>query len=71
MTEIDVAFWVPVAKVDPTGASKRPHNLTWFLPYVFVDNPLALATGARSTAIRRIWGPSRSPRAWRMPTSSA
>jgi hypothetical protein len=45
MTEIDVAFWVPVAKVDPTGASKRPHNLTWFLPYVFVDNPLALATG--------------------------
>jgi hypothetical protein len=45
MTEIDVAFWVPVAKVDPTGASARPHNLTWFLPYIFVDNPLALTTG--------------------------
>jgi len=45
MTEIDVAFWMPVAAVDPTGAAPKPERLSWFLPYIFVDNPLAIASG--------------------------
>jgi hypothetical protein len=44
MTEIDVAFWVPVTQVNPMPDG-RHHKLTWFLPYIFVDNPLALTTG--------------------------
>lgn len=45
MTEIDVAFWMPVAAVDPAGDPAKPRHLTWFLPYIFVDNPLAIASG--------------------------
>ncbi len=45
MTEIDVAFWMPVAAVDPTGTSAKAKRLSWFLPYIFVDNPLAIASG--------------------------
>jgi hypothetical protein len=44
MSEIDVAFWVPVKQINRTPGSERA-KLTWFLPYVFVDNSLALTTG--------------------------
>ncbi|HEX8203049.1 MAG TPA: hypothetical protein VF590_21410 [Isosphaeraceae bacterium] len=45
MTEIDVAFWVPVAEVDPAGGSSRPRRLAWFQPFIFVDSVAALDTG--------------------------
>ena len=45
MTEIDVAFWMPVAAVDPAGVAQKPKHLSWFIPYIFVDNPLAIASG--------------------------
>ncbi|MCI0642094.1 MAG: acetoacetate decarboxylase family protein [Gemmataceae bacterium] len=41
MEEIDVAFWIPV--VGLKGSSIE--LLAWFLPYVFVNNGWAMATG--------------------------
>jgi len=45
MPEKDVAFWVPVvAGTDVLGVFV-PSHVAWFLPYIFVDNPAAMATG--------------------------
>src|SRR5262249_29404306 len=41
MHEIDVAFWVPVVAFNG-GAIE---SIAWFLPYVFVNNGWAMATG--------------------------
>jgi hypothetical protein len=71
MTEGDVAFWVSVAQLDPTGAASRPRGLTWFLPYIFVDNPLALTTGREVYGYPKEQGTFVIPRAWTMRTSSA
>jgi uncharacterized protein with NAD-binding domain and iron-sulfur cluster len=43
--EIDVAFWVPVAVLEPEGGKWRVTDVAWHLPYVFVDNPWAVMTG--------------------------
>ena len=40
MSEIDVAFWVPMISQRDDGL-----HLSWYVAYIFVDNPLAMATG--------------------------
>jgi hypothetical protein len=40
MSESDVSFWVPVRSSSPGAAP-----LSWFLPYVWVDNGIAMAAG--------------------------
>jgi uncharacterized protein with NAD-binding domain and iron-sulfur cluster len=45
VSEIDVAFWVPVAVLEREGEVWEVVDLAWYLPYVFVDNPWAMATG--------------------------
>lgn len=40
MSEIDVAFWIPLL----SERGGRPH-VSWYIPYIFVDNPYAMATG--------------------------
>lgn len=40
MPEIDVAFWVPML-YEHEGSL----HLAWYNPYIFVDNPYAMATG--------------------------
>ena len=40
MPEIDVAFWIPLL----SEREGRLH-LSWYNPYIFVDNPFAMATG--------------------------
>jgi len=43
--ETEVSFWVPVwARKRVAGVTVFDH-LAWFLPYLFVDNPYAIATG--------------------------
>lgn len=42
MTEVDVAYWV-LLQAEPRDGGKP--RLVWFLPYVFVDNALALTSG--------------------------
>lgn len=43
--ETDVAFWTLVARGHDEGGRFVPDALLWFLPYVFVDVPMTMATG--------------------------
>ena len=43
--EEQVAFWVPVVAVRRDGIIPTAVSLGWFVPYMFVDNPLSLAGG--------------------------
>jgi len=45
MPEKDVAFWVPVVAGSDASGVFVPSHVAWFLPYIFVDNPAAMATG--------------------------
>jgi uncharacterized protein with NAD-binding domain and iron-sulfur cluster len=55
-TERQVAFWIPVV------ALRRPHGvpvaarLGWFVPYMWVDNPLSLAGGREIYGYNKNWG---------------
>ena len=40
MSERDVSFWIPVGSTSPGAPS-----LSWFLPYIWVDNGIAMAAG--------------------------
>jgi hypothetical protein len=43
--EIDIAFWVPVARYSKLLGVSFTEQVAWFLPYVFVDNSWACAAG--------------------------
>jgi hypothetical protein len=43
--ETEVSFWVLTAAMQKTRGGYRPHHLAWFLPYLFVDEGNAIATG--------------------------
>lgn len=44
VTEIDVAFWIPVlVDIIQGGAAQR--SLAWVIPYIFVDQSCAMITG--------------------------
>jgi uncharacterized protein with NAD-binding domain and iron-sulfur cluster len=44
--EIDVAFWIPLLVTEPDGRGGwEVRDVRWWLPYVFVDNAWAMATG--------------------------
>jgi hypothetical protein len=43
--EVDIAFWVPVVSVKQEGPIFVAERLAWFLPYVFVNNAWAFASG--------------------------
>lgn len=45
LPEIDVAFWIPVAILSKHEGDWQLSDIAWFLPYVFVDNAWAVATG--------------------------
>jgi hypothetical protein len=45
MGERDFGIWVPVVAGEMDGGSWKPGRICWYLPYVFVDNVAAMATG--------------------------
>ncbi len=45
VSEIDVAFWMPVARCAKHLGLSFTEQIAWFLPYVFVDNAWACAAG--------------------------
>ncbi len=45
LPETDIAFWVPVFKGKKEGGVFVAESLQWFLPYVFVNNTWAVASG--------------------------
>jgi uncharacterized protein with NAD-binding domain and iron-sulfur cluster len=51
LSEIDVAFWIPVRVT--VGAER---GVRWVIPYLFVDNPYALATGRELYGFKKTLG---------------
>lgn len=46
LSEKDLVFWIPmVALKRLEGDRYYPSHLVWFSPYIFIDNPFALAAG--------------------------
>ncbi len=45
LPETDIAFWIPVLKGTQEAGVFVAESLQWFLPYVFVDNTWATASG--------------------------
>jgi len=43
--EAEVSFWVLTVAMQKTRSGYIPHHLAWFLPYLFVDEGNAIATG--------------------------
>lgn len=66
VTEPQVAIWVPVAIRDPSGAHEW---FAMFMPYIWLDNAMSLATGRELFGYPKAWGtpgcPSGpGPRTW-------
>jgi hypothetical protein len=55
-TESQVAFWVPVLVYEGNGAGPLPVSLGWFVPYMWVDNPLSLSGGREIYGFNKNWG---------------
>ena len=55
-TERQVAFWVPVVAIDSSGDRPVATSLGWFVPYMWVDNPLSLAGGREIYGYNKNWG---------------
>lgn len=53
MQETEVSFWTPVTS--GTG------HAAWFLPYLFVDNPYAIASGREVYGFPKTWGQFEKP----------
>lgn len=45
MKETDISFWLVTVAWKKVGDSYVPDHLAYFLPYLFVDNPYAIASG--------------------------
>ncbi|MGH7780164.1 MAG: acetoacetate decarboxylase family protein [Candidatus Binataceae bacterium] len=53
--EKQVAFWIPV-RVSTKGSAKQFPSLAWFVPYMWVDNPLSLCGGREIFGWAKNWG---------------
>jgi hypothetical protein len=53
VTEPQVAIWVPVAIRDPSSAHEW---FAMFMPYIWLDNPMSLATGRELFGYPKAWG---------------
>jgi acetoacetate decarboxylase len=67
--EPQVCVWVPAAAVKRNGNKLRAHKFVWFLPYIWVDNAMSLATGRETLGYPKTFGrftfPSGGdPRSW-------
>lgn len=51
-TERQVGLWIPVALME----GRLPTQLGWFVPYMWVDNPLLLVVGREIYGFNKNWG---------------
>jgi hypothetical protein len=54
--ENQVAVWVPVVRVRPDGGHLEAVNLSWFVPYIWLDNPMSLTSGREVLGFAKTWG---------------
>jgi hypothetical protein len=62
VSEIDIAFWMPVARYTTHLGVSFIERVAWFLPYVFVDNSWACAAGREVYGFPKEMGTFRVPR---------
>lgn len=55
-SEREVVFWVPVARVKREAGVAIVEQLAWFVPYIFVDNPIAMVSGREVYGFLKEWG---------------
>jgi hypothetical protein len=53
VAEPQVAVWIPIVMLDPTSARER---FTMFIPYIWLDNAMSLATGRELFGYPKSWG---------------
>ncbi|MBN1873960.1 MAG: hypothetical protein JXA33_07005 [Anaerolineae bacterium] len=56
MRETEVGVWIPTLAQQQIAGVRVPTHLAWFLPYLFVDNPHAIATGREVYGFPKTWG---------------
>jgi hypothetical protein len=59
--EIDVAFWVPLVAMKKLAGVSVAERIVWFLPYLFVDSPWAVASG------REVYGFAKEQSTFQLP----
>jgi hypothetical protein len=52
--ETEVSFWVLTVAMQKTRGGYMPHHLAWFLPYLFVDESNAIATGREVFGLNKL-----------------
>ncbi len=55
MRETEVGFWVPLIAHTNAAGVEVPQHMAWMLPYLFVDNPYALAAGREVYGFSKTW----------------
>jgi hypothetical protein len=61
MPETEVSFWVLTVAMRRVGRVYVPDHLAWFLPYLFVDNSNAIATGREVYGFNKLMGRFQKP----------
>ena len=56
ITEREVGFWIPILAYKRVGGILLPSHITFFLPYLFADNPYAIFTGREVYGFRKNQG---------------
>ena len=56
LSEDQVVIWIPVVAVDDRGALLEAHKFAMFVPYIWLDDPLSLATGREAGGWPKSWG---------------
>ncbi|MBN2002785.1 MAG: twin-arginine translocation signal domain-containing protein [Anaerolineae bacterium] len=67
MAETEVGVWVPLVRRKDVGGIKSPDHAAWLLPYLFVDNPYAIAAGREVYGFNKTWGQFEHPADIRRP----
>jgi acetoacetate decarboxylase len=54
--EPQVCVWVPAAQVKREGTKRVATKFAWFMPYIWVDNAMSLATGRETLGYPKTFG---------------
>ena len=56
LAEDQVVIWIPVVAVNDTGAFLQASKFAMFVPYIWLDDPLSLASGREAGGWPKSWG---------------
>jgi len=61
LRETELGFWVPTLAMRKLGSSYVPQHLAWFLPFLFVDDGCAIASGREVYGFNKQLGQFQKP----------